>query len=135
VDEVRDVLTRPEVVAKFPALSPAHVDQFVNDLLAKAALVQDVPPAFALPRDPKDEPYINLAIAAGARFLVTWNGRHLTYLMRQDTPEGVDFCARYPDLKIIDPPAFVREIEATVVPVPPAVPSAPSPPPARGDKP
>jgi putative PIN family toxin of toxin-antitoxin system len=111
VAEIRDVLTRPELREKFPALDPGHVDAFINDLLTRAVMIGDVPAAFSLPRDPKDEPYVNLAIAAGARYLVTWNDRHLTYLMRQDTPEGIEFCRRFPELKIIDPPGFVREVE------------------------
>ena len=110
LEEVRDVLTRPEVRAKFPALQPDHVGVFLNDLLSRARMVQEVPPGFSLPRDKKDEPYIDLAIAAEARYLVTWNDRHLTYLMRKDTPEGLGFCQRFPGICIIDPPSFMDEI-------------------------
>jgi putative PIN family toxin of toxin-antitoxin system len=109
VAELRDVLTRPEVQAKFPVLKQQHVDTFLNDLLSLSKMVASVPKVFALPRDPKDEPYINLAIATGASHLVTWNDRHLTYLMRNDTPEGRDFCERFPGLNIVHPPDFVRE--------------------------
>jgi len=109
VAELRDVLTRPEVQAKFPALKPQHVDTFLNDVLSLSKMVASVPEVFALPRDPKDEPYINLAIEAGASHLVTWNDRHLTYLMRNDTPEGRDFCQRFPALKIVHPPDFIRQ--------------------------
>ena len=109
VNEVRDVLTRPEIRAKFPALTAEHVDVFLNDILSFSRLVDDVPKVFSLPRDPKDEPYVNLSIRVDAQYLVTWNERHLTYLMRQDTPEGRDFCRRFPQLKIVDPPTFVRE--------------------------
>ena len=112
VEEVRDVLTRPELLAKFPALIPRHVDQFISNLLAKSVLIQDVPHAFTLPRDPKDEPYIDLAIAAGCQFLVTWDQRHLTYLMQADTPEGIDFCRRFPQIKIVDPVTFIQMIQA-----------------------
>jgi putative PIN family toxin of toxin-antitoxin system len=77
IAEVRDVLTRPEVTGKFPALSPPHVDLFLNDLLSRAKMVMTVPPVFSLPRDRKDEPYLNLAIEAEARYLMTWNNRHL----------------------------------------------------------
>jgi putative PIN family toxin of toxin-antitoxin system len=111
VNEVRDVLTRPEVRAKFPALTPEHVGAFLNDILSVALTVDDVPAVFTLPRDPKDEPYVNLAIRAQASYLVTWNDRHLTYLMRQDTAEGREFSNRFPNIKIVDPPTFVREIE------------------------
>ena len=117
--ELRDVLTRTEIREKFPALTPEAVNIFLNDLLASAKLVNDVPAVFALPRDTKDEPYINLALAAGARYLVTWNERHLTYLMRQDTPEGRDFCQRFPNVRIVDPPAFVREMHLPATTHPP----------------
>jgi predicted nucleic acid-binding protein len=65
---------------------------------------------FILPRDIKDEPFINLAVAGNAQFIVTWNDRHLTYLMRQDTPEGKDFCTRFPNLKIVSPPEFLHAL-------------------------
>jgi predicted nucleic acid-binding protein len=67
---------------------------------------------FSLLRDPKDEPYIDLAVAAKAACLVTWNDRHLTYLMRQDTPEGIDFCRRFSTLQILTPPAFLAALKA-----------------------
>src|SRR5579859_5544248 len=82
----------------------------------KALLLADVPNAFQLPRDPDDEPYTDLAIAADATFLVTWNDRHLTYLMRQETPEGVEFCRRFPNVKIVDPAAFLAEIRRMATP-------------------
>jgi putative PIN family toxin of toxin-antitoxin system len=108
--EVRDVLTRPEVIAKFPALTAERVDMFLTDLIARAKMWDHVPIAFSLPRDKKDEPYINFAIEANARFLVTWNERHLTYLMRRDTPESVDFCTRYPNLRILSPVEFIAAV-------------------------
>ncbi len=68
--EVRDVLSRPELVKRFPALSAEWVTAFVTSVTDKALVVPDVPIAFELPRDPKDEPYINLAVATQAEFLV-----------------------------------------------------------------
>ena len=70
------------------------------------------PHAFGLPRDPKDEPLIDLAVAGDAEYLVTWNERHLTYLIKKDTPEGVEFCSKYPRLVICTPPEFLRSLDA-----------------------
>ncbi|HEX4792267.1 MAG TPA: putative toxin-antitoxin system toxin component, PIN family [Humisphaera sp.] len=112
IEEVRDVLNRPELRAKFPALTPGHVDAFLNDQLARATLFFNVPPVFSLPRDPKDEPYVDLAIAANARFLVTWNRKHLAYLMEGDTQEGAAFCQQFPEIRIVDPPTFLAELPA-----------------------
>lgn len=71
IAEIRDVLTRPEVRLKFPALQVEHVDQFLNQILSIARIVDPVPHHFSLPRDKKDEPYVNLAIEVNARYVVT----------------------------------------------------------------
>ncbi|HET6247539.1 MAG TPA: putative toxin-antitoxin system toxin component, PIN family [Tepidisphaeraceae bacterium] len=108
--EIEDVLHRPEIRRKFPLIESANSKTLLRTARNKAMLLADVPKAFQLPRDPDDEPYTDLAIAADAKFLVTWNDRHLTYLMRQETPEGVEFCRRFPSVKIVDPPTFLAEI-------------------------
>ncbi len=104
--EVRDVLSRPELVKKFPALSPEWVNEFVESVAGKALIVPDVPNSFTLPRDPKDEPYINLAIATQAEFLVS-RDRDLLDLMTD-----ADFRRRFPALQIVDPATFLRTIRS-----------------------
>src|SRR4051812_40225693 len=104
--EVADVLTRPRILRIFPRIESTASQALLATLWAKSLTVANVPLAFRNPRDPKDQPYTDLAVAAGASYLVTWNRKHLTYLMDRDTPEGVDFCNRFPRLKIVDPPTF-----------------------------
>lgn len=111
--EIDDVLHRSEILSKFPLINSDDSQRLLRTARNKAILLSAVPKVFSLPRDPDDEPYTDLAIAAEARYLVTWNDRHLTYLMRQETPEGVEFCLRFPNLKIVDPPTFLREIRQT----------------------
>jgi predicted nucleic acid-binding protein len=96
--------------AKFPMLREEPARAFIRKVKRLSVLCSQPPNVFALPRDRDDEPYTDLAIAAQASYLVTWNERHLTYLMRKDTPEGVEFCKRFPELRIISPPEFIREI-------------------------
>jgi putative PIN family toxin of toxin-antitoxin system len=108
--EVRDVLSRPVIRAQFPILTEDRAAAFVRKFMSVAVIMPDPPNAFALPRDHDDEPYTDLAIAAGAEYLVTWNKRHLTYLMERDTPEGKDFCEKFPSLKILPPPTFIQKI-------------------------
>src|SRR5262245_36099351 len=71
IAEVRDVLTRPELVAKFPSLTPETVEAFVNEVIAKATMFSDVPPVVSFDRDPKDEKYLDLAIAGKVRYLIS----------------------------------------------------------------
>ena len=105
--EVHDVLSRPELVKRFPALSAEWVTAFVTSVADKALVVPDVPNAFELPRDPKDEPYINLAVATQAEFLVSRDHDLL------DLMTDADFRRRFPALKIVDPETFLRTIRSS----------------------
>src|SRR5438067_12589783 len=64
VAEVRDVLTRPELQARFPALAPDHANAFLNDVLSDALAFTNIPAAFTWPEHPDDDHVFNLAIAA-----------------------------------------------------------------------
>jgi putative PIN family toxin of toxin-antitoxin system len=92
--ELKDVPLRAKFVAKYPYVTAPKVAAFVAEIETLAVRISRPPTVFTLPRDPMDEPFIDLAVAGSAQFIVTWNERHLTYLMDQDTPEGVDFCRR-----------------------------------------
>ena len=102
--EVRDVLTRPKTQRRFPLLTPEWAESFVENAASKALVFSDVPKTEALERDPKDEPYLNLAITAKAHYLVS-RDRDLLDLMSDE-----NFRQRHPDLQILDPAAFLPEI-------------------------
>jgi len=108
--EVNNVPRRPELTRRYSQLTPERIDMFVEDVRKFAVHLNRPPKVFSLPRDPKDEPYTNLAVAANAKYLVTWNDRHLTYLMRKDTEEGESFCRQFPFLNILTPPEFLKAI-------------------------
>ena len=69
----------------------------------------EVPRVFHFDRDPKDEPYINLAIAANARFLVSRDNDILD-LATNPGSDGERLRRMAPDLRILDPVAFLIEI-------------------------
>lgn len=75
----------------------------------EAALIKNVPTEYRFDRDPKDEPYLNLAIVTNAIFLVS-RDNDLLDLMRVETPEAQDFRARYPGLRIVDAPNFLKQV-------------------------
>jgi putative PIN family toxin of toxin-antitoxin system len=107
VAEVQDVLTRPEVQSKFPALVPMDIEAFITRLAMAAVQFLNVPVEFHYERDPKDTPYINLALVARAEYLVT-RDTDLLALMHETTEPGRAFRCRYPFLTILDPVAFLR---------------------------
>ncbi|MGA3065879.1 MAG: putative toxin-antitoxin system toxin component, PIN family [Tepidisphaeraceae bacterium] len=106
--ELTDVLARPLIRQKFPLLTAADAETLLRSIRAKSQLFTDVPNVLTLPRDRNDEIYLDVAVAAKADYLVTWNERHLTYLMQKNTPEGKEFGRRFPDLTILDPVRFLQ---------------------------
>jgi len=76
----------------------------LHDVRAKAVHVSDVPNVYSYPRDPDDEPYIDLAISTASRYLVT-RDKDLLDLMADET-----FCRQFPTLTILDPVSLLREL-------------------------
>jgi putative PIN family toxin of toxin-antitoxin system len=109
LSEVRDVLNRPSVRSKNPRITDDTVRELLRRVEKMSVMLADVPRVFIHPRDPKDEPYVNLAIASEARYLVT-RDKDLLDLARPDTPEGKKFAERFPGLTILDPVAFLAVI-------------------------
>lgn len=109
IDEVRDVLSRAEVRRKFRSLSDDLVDRFVEAAQRRALWIPDPPRLFVLARDPKDEPYINLAIAGEADYLVS-RDNDLLDLARADDVDGVRLRALAPNLRILPPGDFLQEV-------------------------
>ena len=103
--EVRDVLARPPVRQRFPALTDQIIDRFLVALKERAIVVSEVPRVFQFDRDPKDEPYINLAIAAIANYLVSWD-KDILDLADTSTPHGERLRRQAPELEIVEPPCL-----------------------------
>jgi putative PIN family toxin of toxin-antitoxin system len=107
LEEVTEVLSRPELQQKFPDLTPESVEDLLLLLDEKAILIYNVPETFRYARDPKDEPYINLALVTNAQYLVTYD-TDLLDLMDERSEQGRQFRHRFPHLTILDPAAFLQ---------------------------
>ncbi len=112
LSEIRDVLTRPRHQLRFPQLTAAQVAEFLQDLTRRSRFIENVPERYVLERDPKDSKYVNLAVAAEARCIVT-RDNDLLELMDVGLAVGQDFQQRFPRLRILDPGAFVSEFGST----------------------
>jgi putative PIN family toxin of toxin-antitoxin system len=100
--EVGDVLTRPALARRFPALTPERVARFLDNVNAVATYFSNVPQAFTWPQHPDDDHVFNLAICAKAKYLVTWETRILA--LATDTTTAADLLRRLaPDLAIVTP--------------------------------
>ncbi|MEP7341117.1 MAG: putative toxin-antitoxin system toxin component, PIN family [Acidobacteriota bacterium] len=108
LSEIADVLNRPKVRQKNSRITDVNVEALLKRLADKAVVLKNVPEAFKYSRDPKDEPYINLAVAVGAQYLVS-RDKDLLDLMTDYTQECKEFRQRFRPLKVVDPVAFLKE--------------------------
>jgi len=102
--EVVDVLSRPNIRKRFPSLTDERLGQFLQVIRLVAEMLVDVPRIVSLERDPKDEPFLNLAITSGAAYLVT-RDKDMLDLMQDGA-----FRAAHPGLRIIGPVELLKEL-------------------------
>jgi putative PIN family toxin of toxin-antitoxin system len=108
LEEAREVFLRPSTRARFPKLTEDKVDRFLLKVATLSTFVQDVPATPQLSRDPTDERYLHLALAAQAGFIVS-RDKDLLDLMKDDA-----FLKAYPALAIIDPPSFLAYVRSEI---------------------
>lgn len=110
LEEMREVMTRPEFLAKFESVTETMIEKFLENLAKKSVLIQRVPGKFTLSRDPDDEPYINLAIEGKADYIVTRDKDLLDLMVGYDL-ESKEFRRKTRPLKIIEPLEFLKIVE------------------------
>lgn len=110
--EIREVLQRPNLIARFPHTTLEQIDIFLEEILSFAIEIKNVPPKFRYLRDIDGVPYINLAIEAEADYIVS-RDRDLLDLMTDFTIEAKEFRQRFRPLKIVEPLEFLQIIKTT----------------------
>lgn len=110
LEEIKDVITRPKLQAKYPRLTIERAEKLIEVLRAKATVIKNVPSVFNYARDPKDEKYINLAAAAGAQYIIS-RDTDLLDLMTGFNDDSKEFRQKFRPLKIIEPLEFLKIVE------------------------
>ena len=108
LDELCDVARRSDLRRKF-RITDDRLTRLVEVIRAAAFFLDDVPRQFDSPRDPDDAHYVNLALAAKAKYVVS-RDNDLLALMDAGRPEGREFRQRFPSLEIIEPQTLLREL-------------------------
>ncbi len=91
-------------------MTARQIELFIDEVVNISDLVKSVPTEFRFERDPKDEIFVNLAIAADADFIVS-RDKDLLELMTTHTDEAKEFRQRFRHLKIVDPVEFLQIIQ------------------------
>ncbi len=107
--EVQDVLARPRLLRKYPQLASPRVAMFLARVAELAQLIEPVPEVLSYPRDPKAQPYLDLAIAADADFLVS-RDQDLLDLQASDSEFGHELRRCAPQLTIRGPVELIRRM-------------------------
>lgn len=105
-DEIRDVISRPRLIQKYPILASTRAEIVLRSVAAQAIFITDIPEVFKLDRDNDDEVFINLAIIAKADYLVSRDNDLLD--LRHDSV----FISSFPDLRIVSPVEFLQAVRA-----------------------
>ena len=108
--EIKDVITRPKLQARYSRLTDERAEKLIEILRTKATLIKNVPHIFDYARDPKDEKYINLAVAGGATYIVS-RDTDLLDLMTGYDDDSKKFRQRFRPLKVIEPIDFLKIVE------------------------
>lgn len=107
--EVAEVLSRPRFKQLVPGMTSERVDAFVEEIAAISIPITNVPEEFRYERDPEDEPYLNLALVTGARYIVSLDN-DLLDLMKATSETAREFQRRYPMLRVIKPADLLAAI-------------------------
>jgi putative PIN family toxin of toxin-antitoxin system len=104
LSEIQRALGYPTLRRRYTAITDERVARFLEHLERISVVVQNPLATFSLRRDPKDEPYVNLAIETAAPFIVSWDA-DLLDLMRDD-----HFRATCPTITVVDPVTFLKHV-------------------------
>ncbi len=114
LQELRSVLERPELQRKLPGITPTRIQALMHHLSELAVLIEPVPSHATFPPDPKDEPYLDLAIEGKALYIVTRDRALLRLADASDPLASVISCR--PELQVLVPEDFLnanRHLEST----------------------
>ena len=106
--EVRRIIDRPNIRKRRPQLTDTVIRNFIIRILQVVEISAEPQRRFPYPRDPDDEPYLNLAIAENADYLVS-RDNDLLDLAKPDNSDGLRLRQEAPNLRIVDPIEFLRD--------------------------
>jgi len=112
MSEALDVLSRPGLAARFPALTANRISEFLKGVSEFAVLYRVVPKRFTWPQHPDDDHIFNLAIHAGAKHLVTWETR-IVNLPDSESPSAIQLRSLAPELSIVTPKQLAESLRLT----------------------
>lgn len=110
MNELQDVLYRPELRRKLPGLTEERATALIHHISELAEHVEPVLSFMRFPPDPRDEPYLNLAIGGKAQELLT-RDKALLKLTNPAEPLRNQLHALHPNLRLLEPERFLENLD------------------------
>ena len=112
IEELADVLNRTSLVRKFSRrITDEFRTAYIEQIISKTT-VRSARHVFDLPRDPNDEPYLDLFIERAAEYLVT-RDNDLLDLQSEEDSENASMLKHQAQGTIVSPPQFLNCIRDT----------------------
>ena len=118
LDEVRDVLFRPKILAKLPDIAFEQIEHFIQEIIRLSVFKKRINKTFKFERDPKDEMIINLALDCNAEYIIS-RDKDLLDLMTDISVNGKEFRQKSRPLKIVEPIEFLQILDNKNLPLNP----------------
>jgi putative PIN family toxin of toxin-antitoxin system len=115
LSEYLAVLSDAEVTGRHPAITAATVQNLLKRLRYVADYFRHVPARFRFPRDPRDEPFIELAITGRATHIIS-NDADLLSLPLGRTDAAKRYRQRLPVTRVMHPGEFAAEFTDLLAP-------------------
>jgi len=116
LDEIRDVILRPNIFARLPDATTEQFEAFIENLTNISSFIKIVPSSFKYERDPKDEMIVDLAVTCKADYIVS-RDRDLLDLMTSFDDESKEFRQKFRPLKVVAPVEFLKIIAEKDLPL------------------
>jgi putative PIN family toxin of toxin-antitoxin system len=109
IGELTELTADPRIKNKY-RLTDGGLAEYFATIRRHAVFVDNVPHVFDFDRDPDDAHYVDLAVAANARLIVS-RDKDLLSLRDITTADGQQFLARFPTLSILTPPEALKVLD------------------------
>jgi putative PIN family toxin of toxin-antitoxin system len=118
LDEYRSIIRRPAIVQRYPELKRTEVEVSLERLLYVSDFYGSITRRFSFPRDPKDAPFLELAITGHATHLITADNDLLALAGGRDETSK-RFRRQIPGISVVKPEEFASRHRAAIMQTPP----------------
>src|SRR5205085_659962 len=107
VGEIRRIPEKP--TPRRLGVDGEKIESLISRLQPVVRLLENAPAVFDHPVDPKDSHYVNLAVAADAKLIVS-RDKHLLNLTNPLKPDAADFMRRFPTIIVLQPDQLLKSL-------------------------